>query len=211
MKITVIGASGKAGRLIVDEAISRNLKVTAVVRDKRKLADDKGSFNLLEKDLFELTDDDLKDADVVVNAFGVWDPQQRDLHEKVAKHLCGLLAGKRQVLIIVGGAGSLFINDSHLPLSESEGFPENYKPIADAMAKGLAVYRAAQNVNWIYISPAAEFLADGEKTGKYVLTGEFFTTNEIGENKISYADYTRALIDVALSGEHIRERISVRW
>ena len=35
-KIAVLAASGKAGRLIVEEAIKRGLEVTAFVRDSKK-------------------------------------------------------------------------------------------------------------------------------------------------------------------------------
>ena len=52
-------------------------------------------------------------------------------------------------------------------------------------------------------------MSDGERTGKYILAGEEFTTNEKGESKISYADYTLAMVDEAVSGSHIHQRISV--
>lgn len=211
MNIIIIGASGKAGKAIFREALSRNLQVTAIVRDKEKMADEKGNFHLIEKDIFDLSYDDLKSADVIVNAFGIWDSSLLNLHEKVATYLTNLLSGKPQTLIIVGGAGSLFIDSDKKALSDSDDFPESYQPIAKAMAKGLAIYRASKNVNWIYLSPAAEFVADGEKTGKYTLEGEFFTTNNKGKSEISYADYAIALIDIAVSEKYRKERISVRW
>ena len=37
MKLAVIGANGKAGRLIVQEAIDRGHEVTAIVRNRDKL------------------------------------------------------------------------------------------------------------------------------------------------------------------------------
>lgn len=39
MKIAIIGASGKAGNLILNEAVSRGHEVTAIVRDRSKLED----------------------------------------------------------------------------------------------------------------------------------------------------------------------------
>lgn len=211
MNILIIGASGHAGKKILQEALEKNLNVTAIVRDKENLSDIRGNFKIIEKDIFDLSYDDLKNYDLVVNAFGVWDASLLNLHEEVAKHLVNLLSGKPQTLIIVGGAGSLFIDEKGNALIDSESFPESYKPVATAMAKGLAIYRSASDVNWIYLSPAADFISDGEKTGKYILEGEFFTTDSNGESKISYADYATALIDVALSGKYKKQRISVRW
>ncbi|MGN1116111.1 MAG: NAD(P)H-binding protein, partial [Candidatus Ornithomonoglobus sp.] len=41
MKIAVVCANGKAGQLIVKEAVSRGLDVTAVVRNENKTVADK--------------------------------------------------------------------------------------------------------------------------------------------------------------------------
>ena len=48
MKIGIIGATGKAGSLIVKEAIGRGHEVTAIVRDSAKLTDEKVA--VIEKD-----------------------------------------------------------------------------------------------------------------------------------------------------------------
>ena len=77
------------------------------------------------------------------------------------------------------------------------------------MKNSLNALRKRDDVRWTYVSPAAEFIADGERTGKYILAGEEFTTNEKGESKISYADYALAMVDEAVSGSHIHQRISV--
>lgn len=52
MKIALIGATGHAGSFILDEALSRDLDVTAIVRHPEKLPSD---VPFIQKDLFELT------------------------------------------------------------------------------------------------------------------------------------------------------------
>ena len=69
--------------------------------------------------------------------------------------------------------------------------------------------RGVKDVKWTYLSPAADFQADGEKTGKYILAGEDFTLNAKGESVISYADYAIAMVDEIEKGNHIGQRISV--
>lgn len=64
-------------------------------------------------------------------------------------------------------------------------------------------------MSWTFISPAADFQAEGERTGAYTLAGEELTLNEAGESVISYADYAIAMVDEIESGDHIRQRISV--
>lgn len=69
MNIGIIGATGKLGTKVLDEAQQRGHKVTAMVRNAAKL-DAAKDVKVIEKDVFDLTSDDIKDLDVVVNAFG---------------------------------------------------------------------------------------------------------------------------------------------
>ena len=206
MKIAVICANGKAGQLITKEALGRGIDVTAVVRDTNRSAAEKTMI----KDLFDLTAGDVAGFDVIVDAFGAWTPETLFLHSSSLKHLCDILSGSDARLLIVGGAGSLYVNPGHTAcVSDSPDFPDAFKPLAAAMAKALNELRERNDVKWTYISPAADFRADGERTGKYILGGEELTLNDRGESVISYADYAVAMIDEAEKGNHIRQRISV--
>lgn len=75
--------------------------------------------------------------------------------------------------------------------------------------RGLVLIREAKDLDWTYISPAADFQPDSPATGRYVVAGEEFTTNEKGESFISYADYASALLDELESHAHPTQRISV--
>ena len=106
MKMAVVCANGKAGKWIVKEAVERGLDVTAIVRGENSSA----AKNALVKDLFDLTNADLKGFDVVVDAFGAWTPETLPLHSTSLKHLCDILSGTDTRLLVVGGAGSLYVN-----------------------------------------------------------------------------------------------------
>lgn len=207
MKIGVIAANGKEGRLIVKEALDRGMDVTAIARSANKTEAKK----VIQKDIMDLTKDDLKDFDVVVDAFGVWDEAKMYLHSVTLNHLADILSGSSTRLLVVGGAGSLYTDKTHtMKLSETPDFPKEYLPVANGMGKALEELRKRNDVKWTYMSPAAEFDAEGKRTGSYVLAGEEFTTDEKGESYISYADYAIAMVDEAEKGNHIGERISVR-
>lgn len=206
MKIAVICANGKAGRQIVKEAVARNLDVTAVVRGDNQTETEKA----LKKDLFDLTASDLQGYDVVIDAFGAWTEDTLPQHSTSLKHLCNILSGTDIRLLVVGGAGSLYVNPEHtVQVSDGPDFPDIFKPLAAAMAKALSELRQRNDVKWTYLSPAGDFQADGERTGKYILAGEELTLNAKGESVISYADYAIAMIDEAENGNHIQQRISV--
>lgn len=206
MKIAVVCANGKEGKLIVQEAIDRGIDVTAVVREENKSATTKA----IKKDLFDLTASDLDGFDVVIDAFGAWTPETLPQHSTSLKHLCDILSGKDTRLLVVGGAGSLYLNPEHtVQVMDGAEFPDIFKPLASNMGKALEELRTRNDVKWTYISPAGDFQADGAKTGKYILAGEELTLNSKGESVISYADYAVAMVDVAVSGKHIQQRISV--
>ena len=206
MKIAVVCANGKEGKLLVKEALDRGLEVTAVVRGENRSA----AEQVIAKDLFQLTAEDLKSFDVVIDAFGAWTEETLPQHSTSLKHLCDILSGTDTRLLVVGGAGSLYVNPEHTAqVADGPDFPDAFKPLASAMAKALNELRGREDVRWTYVSPAADFQADGARTGKYILGGEELTLNARGESVISYADYAVAMIDEAVKGGHIRERISV--
>ncbi|MXP75041.1 NAD(P)H-binding protein [Lachnospiraceae bacterium WCA-9-b2] len=206
MKIAVICANGKEGKLIVREAIARGADVTAVVRRENQSE----ATSVIKKDLFDLTAADLEGFDVVIDAFGAWTPEALPQHSTSLKHLCNLVSGTETRLLVVGGAGSLYVTPEHtVQVMDGADFPEVFKPLASNMGKALDELRTRTDVKWTYISPAGDFQADGARTGKYILGGEELTLNAKGESIISYADYAVAMVDEALNGSHIQQRISV--
>lgn len=205
-KFLVVAANGKAGQKIVNELLARDLDVTVAVRQANKTQ----ASQVIIKDLFELTVSDVKNFDIVIDAFGAWAPEALQQHTTSLEHLAAILAPNAR-LVVVGGAGSLYLDASHtVALKDSSGFPDAFKPLASAMGEGLARLRTL-DVDWTYISPAADFVADGERKGHYVIEEEVFTTDDKGVSQISYADYAMALVDIATSGRYQKERLSVRW
>ena len=206
MRAAVICANGKAGKLIVKEAVDRGIDVTAVVRGENQTAAKK----ILKKDLFDLTAADLEEFDVVIDAFGAWTPETLPQHSTSLRHLCDLLRGRETRLLVVGGAGSLYVDPEHTAqVMDGADFPEAFLPLASSMGKALEELRTRTNVRWTYISPAADFQADGARTGKYIWGGEELTVNAAGQSVISYADFASAMVDEAVNGNHIQQRISV--
>ena len=206
MKIAVVCANGKAGQLIVKEAVDRGLDVTAFVRGENKSAASKAVI----KDLFVITKDDLEPFDAVIDAAGAWTPDTVHIVPDAVKFLAELLRGTDTRLLVVGGAGSLFVDKEHTKtVFDVTPFPEAAIPVVKAHQLALDELRKYDDVKWTYISPAGDFQADGERTGKYLLGGEELILSSSGESVISYADYAIAMIDEVVNGCHIKQRIGV--
>lgn len=206
MKIALVAANGRVAGKVIEEAINRGFDVTAFGRRENNTK----AQDYVQKDLFDLTADDLKGFDAVVDAFGAWTEDTLEQHSTSLKHLCDILSGTDTRLLVVGGAGSLYVNPEHTAcVSDGPDFPDTFKPLASAMAKALGELRERNDVKWTYISPAGDFQADGERSGKYILGGEELTLNSRNESIISYADYSIAMVDEIEKGDHIQQRISV--
>jgi len=206
MKVAVVCANGRVGRLVVKEAIDRGLDVTAIAKGENETATKK----YVCKDLFDLTAADLEGFDAVVDAFGAWAEEELPNHTKSLMHLCDILSGRKTRLVVVGGAGSLYVNPEHTAVvSDGPDFPPQFLPLAKAQGKALEELKGRNDVQWTFISPAGDFQAEGERTGEYILAGEELTLNSRGESIISYADYAIAMVDEITKGDHIQQRISV--
>ncbi|WP_347254042.1 NAD(P)-dependent oxidoreductase [Leminorella grimontii] len=207
MNIAIIGAGGKAGRLIAQEALTRGHKVTAVVRHAEKVAD--LPVEVLEKSVFDITAEDLKPFDAVIDAFNA-PAGHEEQHQTSLAHLADLLAGRPQTrLLIVGGAGSLYVDDAlSVRVMDTPDFPEAYRPTASNMGEAFFKLKGRQDVNWTYFSPAAMFIADGKRTGSYTVGGDRLLVNGQGESVISYADYAIAMVDELEQGKRQRQRFT---
>ncbi|WP_343210957.1 NAD(P)H-binding protein [Campylobacter concisus] len=65
----MLGANGKSGVNLVNEALKQGYDVTAIVRNKEYKNE---SVKVVYKDIFELTKADLAGFDAVISAFAVW-------------------------------------------------------------------------------------------------------------------------------------------
>ncbi|MGN0771470.1 MAG: NAD(P)-dependent oxidoreductase [Christensenellales bacterium] len=206
-KVAIVCAAGRQGKLLVDEAVLRGYDVTGFVRGNKAI---NAQAKKVVKDLFDLTKEDLAGFDVVIDAFGAWEPDLLPLHKKSLAHLCDVLSGTGVRLLIVGGAGSLYVNPQHtLQVKDLPDFPDIYKPLANIQSVALEDLRKRNDVLWTFLSPAGNFVADGARTGKYLLGGEEYFVNDRGVSEISYADYAIAMIDEIENANNIQKRFSV--
>ncbi|MDM5312195.1 NAD(P)-dependent oxidoreductase [Peribacillus frigoritolerans] len=208
MKIGIIGASGKAGSLILKEALTRGYEVTAIVRDEAKVQIQGAS--VLEKDVFDLKAEDIKEFDVVVNAFGAA-PGKEHLHVDAGKILIEAMKGAPQTkLIVVGGAGSLFVDEAKtIRVLDTPEFPKEYFATAYNQSKNLGDLQNATDIQWTFISPSAFFDPQGNRTGGYKLGKDNLLVNSKGESYVSYADFALAVLDEIENPQHINQRFTV--
>ncbi|MFC6314574.1 NAD(P)-dependent oxidoreductase [Lapidilactobacillus achengensis] len=207
MKIGIIGATGHVGRFITNEALRRKHEVVGIVRNVPE--ETTPGLTYLQKDLFNLTSADIADFDVLVDSYNAPENEE-NLHVATMKHLVGILQDADTRLLVVGGAGSLYVdNKLQTKLYETDDFPADFKATAANMSAALDYLRNAKNVRWTYLSPSKDFLVNGARTGRYKVGQEQLLIGKYGKSEISMADYAIAMLDEIEEPEHQQQRFTV--
>lgn len=134
------------------------------------------------------------------------------LHVESVQHIANLLAGTETHLYVVGGAGSLWVDEAGTRLLSTGQFSAEFRPLASAQSDQLDYLRTREDVVWTFVSPAIEYDAEGERTGTYtIVESDLLTFNEDGESRISYADYALGLLELVERGGNVRERVNIRY
>ncbi|WP_339451160.1 NAD(P)-dependent oxidoreductase [Pseudomonas sp. JAI120] len=202
-KIAIIGATGRAGSQLLEEALRRGHSVVAIARNTDKLAVRPGvtvkQVDALDANALEQA---ISGSDVVISA--------AHFATLPASAVIGPVkqAGVKR-LLVVGGAGSLLLPGGGRVI-DSEGFPAEYKTEASAGAAFLDVLRQEKDLDWTFLSPSALF--DGtERTGKFRLGQDDLLVSSDGTSSISFADYAIAMIDEVETPKHSRQRFTVGY
>jgi putative NADH-flavin reductase len=213
MKLVVFGAGGNVGQRIVSEALTRQHRVTAVVRDEATILP-QHNLDVQEGDATDAASITRvsRGADAIVSAISPRPGQDGRPASSLTMAAAALIAGAKEAgvrrLVIVGGAGSLQLPSGE-QLVDSAEFPAVYKPEALAQRDALEVYRFhAGELDWTYISPAAE-IHPGRRTGEYRVSGDQLLVDEEGKSHISFEDYAVAVLDALEQGAHFGRRMSV--
>ncbi|WP_421534548.1 NAD(P)-dependent oxidoreductase [Pseudomonas marginalis] len=202
-KIAIIGATGRAGSQLLEEALRRGHSVVAIARNTDKLAVRPGvtvkQVDALDANALEQA---ISGSDVVISAAHFATLPASAVIGPVKK------AGVKR-LLVVGGAGSLLLPGGGRVI-DSEGFPAEYKAEASAGAAFLDVLLQEKELDWTFLSPSALF--DGtERTGKFRLGQDDLLVSSDGTSSISFADYAIAMLDEVEAPKHSRQRFTVGY
>lgn len=215
MKIALIGPTGFVGSAVLAELLARDHQVTALARDPAKLAPRPG-LAVVAGDAYDAdrVSAAARGQDAVVSAFnpGWNDAALYDNFLKGSRAIeRGVEAAGVKRLLVVGGAGSLFVAPG-VQLVDTPEFashvPPNIVPGAKAARDALAELRRNTRLEWTFLSPPAK-LAPGERTGQYRVGGEQLLMDGDDLAGISVADLAVAIADEIERPRHVRARFTV--
>jgi putative NADH-flavin reductase len=201
--IALLGATGNIGSRILDEALARGHKVTAITRDPRKLSARDGmtirAGSTTDAPVLAAT---LKGHDAVVASVKWNENDIRRVIDTIRQ------SGVKRALFVIG-AGSLLRGDGrrHYDHMAEKGVQP---PTSLPALKAYDVIRTVDDLDWTAISPPAS-IGPGERTGKFRLGLDHLVEDAKGESRISRADFAIAIVDEVEKPKHVRKRFTAAY
>ena len=214
-KVSVIGATGFVGSKVVKELSDRGYEVQAIARDSSAVPPlpNVHPVNADVNDVDALSAI-LKGSDAVISAFNAgW--TNPDLYRDFISGCENIEKATEESgvkrLIVIGGAGSLYIDGKQLV--DGSDFPAAFKPGAGAARDYLNILRGNKTLDWTFFSPAIEMNHETSRvrTGKYRTGLENPVFDASGRSIISAEDVAVALVDELEQNQHIRQRFTAAY
>jgi putative NADH-flavin reductase len=206
MKLLVLGATGRIGRLAVDEAVRRGHHVTALVRSPDRSSDAATSVRILQGDVLhrDAVADALAGQDAVIYAVGAGNVRTTTLFSESTRVLVEAMSahGVRRVVCVTGvGAGETkghggFLYDRIL-------YPLFTKGIYADKDRQEALLRAS-DTDWTIVRPAA--------FRKRIPDGPLRVVTDVGSivlRKIAVTEAAVFLLDEMEQGRYIRQTVFI--
>lgn len=215
-KVALIGATGFVGTQILKELVDRNIAVKAIVRDAGKVVDN----SLVESVSVDINkEEELKNAlvgvDAVISSFnaGWTNPNLYNDFLEGSKSIENAVkkSGVKR-FIVIGGAGSLYIDDT-IQLVDTPNFPAEIKPGALAARDYLTHLKTEKELEWTFFSPAIEMHQGtaGVRRGTYRTNLENPVFDADNRSILSVEDVAVVIADELEYPKHIRQRFTAAY
>lgn len=212
MRITVFGAGGRVGSRVVTEALFRGHEVTAVVRSRARFHELDSLATPREGDAATVEDVATLSVgqDVVISATRPPAGHEHELVTTTEALLAGLARTDTRLLLVGGAASLTVLGTDGVTVMDDATYPTALRAIALACTDQLTACRSETEVDWAYLSPAAQ-LEPGPRTGSYRLGTDELLVDGDGNSTISMEDLAVALLDEAEQPAHHQTRFTVGY
>jgi uncharacterized protein len=213
MKVFLIGATGRVGSKILQEALDRGHYMTAVARHVESVPRHP-NLVVVNGDVFdtERLAKQIGGHDAVIHSYAPPRHHQDRRGEQIRATASIILALKRsgvKRILAVGGAGTLESSPG-VRLMDTPELPQEWQSGAIATAEIKYLLETEMDLEWTFLSPSM-YLRPGTRTGKFRLGTDDLLRDKDGSSRISTEDYAVAMIDEMENPRHTGRRFTVGY
>jgi putative NADH-flavin reductase len=194
MKILVIGATGRTGKLVVEQGIKRGHQITAFTRKPRELASMQGLAGIIQGDATRLEDvrRAVQRQDAIICAVGGSEIARTVITAMKEANISRVIMTSSRSVVATAPKFAvtmawLFFRDAYADLARAEGMLE------------------VSGLNWSIVR--ATMLTDKPYTGQVHIDYEANATG--GDWTLTRADYAMTLLDVAENPQMVHKALGV--
>ena len=206
MHLLVLGASGRTGTRLVQQAIEAGHRVRAWVRDPGRLGLDPGGLDLHVGDVRDPAawTGALEGIEAVFGALGGGGPEgPGDVrHEGIRQAIAAMRAAGVRRLLAVGGAGVLQGQDGLLR-QEGPTFPPRFRAVSASHARAWR-QMADSDLDWTFVCPPD--LLDTPPSGDFSVAIDVLPD---GSGRISRGDLAAFMIAAAEENSFRHARVGI--
>jgi putative NADH-flavin reductase len=209
MRLLVVGASGRTGRILVERALERGHEVTALDLGTGEAAEARESLRIVRGDILapETLPTALDGQDAIVSLVSPHPRRNGRVYVEGTRNLTDAVARAGVARLVVVSAEGAGVNPARLPLFYrivlkipvvARLYPDIARMETDLIARA--------DVDWTIVRAAV--LSDGPMTGVYrTQVGDVVP----GGSRISRADLADFLLTVVESGDYVRQRVAIAY
>ena len=207
MKILVIGASGRAGKLLVEYSLEKGYEVTAFARHLEDYPIQHPNLQLFQGDVLYpgLIAAALPGHDIVLSVIGV--RKFRGAITLLSRGINNIMnemekAGVKR-LITITGAGILQEDERQI-IMESLSFPPNLQNISLDHLRVWELLKIS-SLDWTIVCPA--FMHGGERSGSCVTKADYYPNGAM--NEVSVEDVADFMTTEMTDNKFLHKRVGI--
>jgi putative NADH-flavin reductase len=206
VRILVLGAAGRTGRLVVEQALGHGHDVRAFVRTSEP-GFSHPRLEVVHGDVldFEAVDAAVAGVDAVISAVGSGGGGEvRVYSEGIGNVIHAMTLHGVRCLVVMTAAGVFARSDKNISLGFRAMIATVLKPVYDDMER-LEQRVAASDLDWTIVRPVG--LSDAEQSGHYRLSLDGSMLRKA--TRVSRADVAALMLKAAESGAWVRRTLLI--
>lgn len=209
MNILIVGAMGRAGKLLTEYALEAGHSVTAFSRSVDKAGLSHPNLRYVKGDVLypALLEAVMPGHDAVISVLGVpnFSGPITLLSEGMEAIVNVMKSTGLKRLLTIGGAGILQQTKTRLR-RDDPGFPPYLHNITADHYRVFDIL-SRSNLDWTIVTPP--YMPDGERTGEYLVEADYFPKN--ARNEIAVEDVADFLLKEMEENNFIGKRVGIAY